>query len=163
MRAMRITEIPSSIDLVRLDVSQQVRNNVDIIIAERPFANTSCFVERHVQEVKILTRNPAATRACNGLASSDQSLGLLNFLAVHLARALVLEEFLNVVFQFDGALQIDVKMTVELRRKLDKSNCVIIEDRNIARCLIGDVDLVTLVDEADQSATHGNDVVVWVG
>lgn len=62
--------------------------------------------------------------------------------------------------QFGGSLGANAEVLVELGDKFGKANHVVVEDGDIARGLVGDVDLVLLIDETNQRAAHRDDVVV---
>jgi hypothetical protein len=53
--------------------------------------------------------------------------------------------------------------TIEVAAKSAKRSASCVEDGDVARGLVGDVDLVPLLDEADERAAHADDVVVGVG
>ena len=57
----------------------------------------------------------------------------------------------------------DVEVAIELGDEIGEADRVVVEHGDVAGGLVGDVDLVALVDEADQRAAHGDHVVVRVG
>ena len=76
---------------------------------------------------------------------------------------LVAEELVDVGLQFLKAFGANLELSAEVLDKLGEANRIFIEDGDVAGGLIGDVDLVSLVDQSNQRAAHGNHVVVRMG
>ena len=67
------------------------------------------------------------------------------------------------LLELGGAFRVDAEHAVELDGEVGEACGVGVEDRDVARDLVGDVDLVALLGEADERAAHGDHVVVGVG
>ncbi len=149
VRAVRVGQVAGGVDLVRLDLLQQVHDDLDVLLAERLLAHAAGLVERHVQEVQLLIRNAAVAAGGAGFAAADQALDLLHLFGVDLAGLLLLEEVLDVLFDLLGLLAVDAEHFVEVGGEVGEADRIGIEHRDVAGGLVRDVNLVALVDEAD--------------
>ena len=66
------------------------------------------------------------------------------------------------VFKFADAVGHQSEGAAIIRNEFCEAECVIIEDGDITGGLIGDMDVVALVGEANECAAHGDNVVVGV-
>ena len=63
-------------------------------------------------------------------------------------------------FQLFDSIGSNAKCPIEVGGKFRETDCVIVENCNVARCLIGDMDFVALIRQPYQRAPHANDVVI---
>ena len=84
----------------------------------------------------------------------------LHFRAVDLARLLVAQELLDVGFELGGPLRRHIEVRVELGDEVGEADRIVVEHRDVAGRLVGDVHFVALIDQADQRAAHRDHVVV---
>ena len=160
--AMRVREIASGVNLMRLNGLQQVNRDLDIFFAERHLADTACLVERHIHVVQAVARDAAASRSGAGFDAADQSFDLLDRTAVDLARDFVLQEVSDLAFELRRRIGVEIELLIKFFGKVDKAGDIVVEYGDVARGLVGDMHLVALIGESDQRAAHRNDIVVWV-
>ena len=72
----------------------------------------------------------------------------------------MLHELVDVPFELGSPHGIDVKVPIEFRDKVHERNRVVIEHRDVARRLIGDVNFMALIDQTNQGAAHRDHVVI---
>ena len=139
---------------MRLDVSQKVHNDLNVFFTDRLLFNSPSFIEGHVQEVELFVGNAAAASSCTGFASTDDALELLNFVAINLTGALLLQELVNMAFERSDGFCGDIERCTEFRCEFGEANRVFIEDGNIAGSLVRDMNVVSLIGQANQRASH---------
>ena len=110
--------------------------------------------------MELLTGYPAAPSGGARLAATNDRLDHLNFGTVDLAGRLVAKKLVNVSFKLGCAIRGNIKVPVEFGDEVCKANCVIVKYGNIARSLVGNMDLVSLLYQADQGAAHGDHIVI---
>ncbi len=108
---------------------------------------------------------PQSRPAARALAAADQALDPLHLRAVDLARPLVPQELLDVPSRpaRPPRPRPPTEQAVVLGGEVGEADGVGVEDGDVPARLVGDVDLVPLVDQADQGAAHADHVVVGVG
>ena len=111
---------------------------------------------------RLLARDAAAASGRPRFAAANHRLDHLHFRAVDLAGLLVSQELLDVSFELGGSLRRHIEVLVELRRELGVADRIVVEHRDVAGRLIGDVHLVALIDQPDQRAAHRDHVIIRV-
>ena len=71
----------------------------------------------------------------------------------------LLHQFVDMVY---GIVAVAGKESIEAIDEMHEASDFVIIYRYVAACLIGDVDVVALLDEPSYCASHGNDVVIGV-
>ena len=160
---MRVGQVAGGVYLMRLDLCQQVHDDLDIGFAEIAFSAPAGFVERHIEEVDMLVIQSAKTGAGAGFTPSDQAFDLAGFRYIGFIGLFALDEFLDLVEPFQVFLRIQPLALVKLIHELEEAECVVVMDGDIAGGLVGDVYIVALFDEPQEGAAHGDDVVIGVG
>jgi hypothetical protein len=160
--AMGVGEISCGIDLVWLQLSQERDDDVDVGFGEGLFLDATGFVEWHIEEAEIGSRDAAAASPGDGLAFANQPFNHLHLWAVDLAGLFASEKFFDVVFKFPDAVGHQPKGRTVVGNKFSEPQSVIIEDSNVAGSLVGDVDVVALIRQSNEGATHRNDIIIGV-
>jgi hypothetical protein len=102
-------------------------------------------------------RSTAATAS----PSTNQPLDHLNLRTVHLPGLLLLvRSSLNMILQLSDLRRNQAKSRTVVRHNSENAAASSSKHRNVARCLICHMYLMTLVRKANQSAAHRNHVVV---
>ena len=160
MRAVRVGQFAGHVNLSRLQTLEQGDDVGDVLRMDRRLGDGAGAVETQVHELELLRRNAAGQRRGPGLRLADQLLDLEQIFRVRLARLLGAQEVLHPLLDALGVLLVDVEEPVELDDEIGEAPGVVIEDGDVAAGHVGDVDLVALLDQADERAAHADDVVV---
>src|SRR5687767_3219679 len=108
-------------------------------------------------------RHAAVAAGGAGFATANESLDLLYFRAIDLAGLLVAQELVDLSLDALDLVWRGAEQACEVEREIDEPAGVGVEDGNVARSLIRDVNLVPLIDEANQRTPHADHVVVGMG
>src|SRR5204863_1551510 len=108
-----------------------------------------------------------ATGECGGASFGcpDHSLYFQDFVRIRLSRSLVIEELTDPFFDCPRArlLGRSAEHTQELVDVVDEPTGVMVEHGNVAARHVRHMDLMPLLNQTDDGATHADDVVVRVG
>ena len=164
MGAVRVGEIARRVDLVGLHAFEEFAGDADVLFADGLLLDAAGFVEGQVEEVDVLFLDAAVASAGVGLGAADEPLDLLEFGAVGVAGVLAGQERLDVLLELVGELLAELREGVgELADEVDVAAGRVVPHGDVAAGLVGHVDFVPLVAEADEGAAHADDVVVGVG
>ena len=129
-------------------------------VRQRLLPHAARLVKRHVQEVQLPLGHVARPRGGPRLAAANHALDALHLGAVDLPGALLLHELLDVRLELRRLRRVDVELLVELGDEIHEADRIVVEHRDVAGRLVGDVHLVPLVDQPDERAAHRDHVVV---
>ena len=151
---MRVGKVAGHKDHVGLQLVQQGLDDVDIGLRARKFLDAAGLIERQIQEVGMgLVVKTERTDGALRLRTADSGLDVQQFARLRFARDLRGHELLHLVdtvakAQFAGGVHM-----------LDDH---VVVDSNVTGGLIGDMDVVALMRQANECTAHRNDVVVGV-
>ena len=103
-----------------------------------------------------------------GLGPADQPLHQLEFGNVDSPSGLRLEESANPLSNLSRSPlprrddRAHIEGAAELLHEIDMAICRLIPDGNIAAGLVGDMNLMPVLAEADEGAPHADHVIIWV-
>ena len=98
------------------------------------------------------------------LTSADQSFQTENLLIVEIALLLILDESLHrLVGVLDDLVGTIGKDGVEAIDEMHETTDLLIAHGNVARSLVGDMHVVSLLHESTDGAAHGDDIVIRMG
>ena len=154
MSSVRVSEVACNINLIRLNLVEKFENDVYILLSPLSLLDTSCLIERKVEEVRVCVGvKTERTHCCACLGTTDCRFEIQKFARFRFAGT----------FRRDDCLHL-----VEVVAVAEFMDCVhMLEDHvvmhgNVARSLVGHMDVVTLLNEADECSSHGYDVIVRV-
>ncbi len=102
-----------------------------------------------------------AGRAC--LTTTNQTLDGAHLDGIHVAVLLLSQESLDIlVHLLDDLILVVDKQLVEAIDEVHEASHLLVVDGDVARCLVADMHVVTLVDEALDGSAHRDDIVVRV-
>ena len=111
----------------------------------------------------MVERNAVVGAGCASLATTDKALDGAHLLGIHIARTLLGEELLDVAVHLLYHLVLAVaEELVEAVDEVHEACYLLVAHSNVARCLVGDVHVVVLLNESADGATHRDHVVVGV-
>ena len=137
--------------------------DVNIRASEVAFFDCASFVEWEVEEVYVF-RAYAHKAACSfGFATAEKTFEHAYVECVDVVFAFFFEEeFANFVVFSDNCFVFRVEHIGETFDECDETDDFVVANGNVARCFVANVNFVTLVDEAFESAAHRDYVVVGV-
>ena len=92
MRAMRIGQVGSHVYLMRLDLLQQLLNDVHIALRHGQLLNLATLVERQVEEMNMILLNTIISTGIARLTTTDESLDGQHIATVKVALLLPFDE-----------------------------------------------------------------------
>ena len=111
----------------------------------------------------LLSRHAAETRRGAGFGPANHRFDRLQFVRIDVAGLLYLDECLDVRLDLVGLpFAEQFECAAILRDKIRVANRRLIEDRDVAAGLIGDVNIVALIAKPDQRAAHADNIVIRV-
>ena len=111
----------------------------------------------------MVERNAVVGAGCASLATTDKALDGAHLLGIHIARTLLGEELLDVAVHLLYHLVLAVaEELVEAVDEVHEACYLLVAHSNVARCLVGDVHVVVLLNESADGATHRDHVIVGV-
>ena len=129
---------------------------------DRGLGDGAGAVEAQVHELELLgrrCRRPAA--AARASVSRISSLILSTSSVSGCPAVLTCRNFCTSLVDCRAILSASMpKSSIELGHEIGEAPGVVIEDGDVAAGHVGDVDLVPLLDQADDRAAHADDVVV---
>ena len=161
--SVRVGQVASHINLMRLHFVDEFLNNDDILLRHRQFLDFSALVERQVEEMDAAERNFVVDAGRASLSATNQTLDVQDVARVEVAFFFLREEFLdfsiffveNIVFSFAENL-------METLDKQQEARNFLVADGNVSTRFVSHVNFVTLRDESLNRSTHRNHVVVGV-
>ena len=119
------------------------------------------LIEREVEEVDMVERYLIVGARCARLATTNQSLDSQNVTRVNVTILLGGEEMLDLlILVLDDLVLIVIKQLVETVDEVHEARHLLVTDGNIARSLIDHMDVVVLLHQSANRATHGDHVVI---
>lgn len=163
MGAVRIGQIACDIDLVRHQLSQQGIEDGSILGPDRILGNGSRAIEGEVEEVQVGLF--AADRQCSGagFVLANQSFDAEDGIAVRLARSFIDNRLSDLLSQTCRSLLFNSEDAVVFSDQVGDEPRVVIKDRDVPAGHVGDMNVVLVIDQADEGPSHADDIVVWVG
>ena len=163
VRAVRVGQVAGYVDLVRLHGTDELPHDVHVGLAHRQLLDLARLIERQVEEVDVIERNLVEGAGRARLAAADQPLDGADILCVDVAFFLVLQELLYLlVLRLDDLVLLVAEELVETVDEVHETHDLLVADGDVARCLVGDVYVVALLDKAAERTAHGDHVVVRV-
>ena len=133
MSTVRIGQVGSHVNLMRLNLSQQLLNGDDVTLRHGQFLNFPTLIERQVEEVDVLAVDAVVLTRQPCFTSADQSFQPQNLLVVEVAGLLVPDEILHhliaVLDNFVGAIG---KNGVETVDEMHEAAHLLVADGNVA-------------------------------
>ena len=113
--------------------------------------------------MNTVQRNLVEGTCCASLATTNQALDGQDVAGIEVTLLLVGEEFLNllVLLRDNAVLRISENL-VETVDEVHESCHLLVAYSDVARCLVSHVNLVLLLNQAADGATHRDNVIVWV-
>ena len=161
--AVWVGEVAGYVYLVRFNLLKQFANDVHIRLAHRQLFNLARLIERQVEEVDVVERYTVVCAGGACLATAYESLDGAHLRSVHIARLLLSEEVLDVAVHllYHLVLVVAEELVVAVH-EVHEACHLLVADSNVARCLVGDVHVVVLLNESTDCAAHRDYVVVGV-
>ena len=159
---MRVGEVTRGIDLMRLHSVEQISCYLNVFRANRLLSHSAGLVKGQVEEVDAVGLNTRVAGSRSSFGAADEPLHLLEFWNVNLASRLVTKEGPNFFGNLAG-LGADTEGSTEGLNKVYMGVSCLVPHGNVTARLIGDMDFVALLTEADEGASHADHVVVRMG
>ena len=150
--SVRVGQVACHEHLVRAQSLEQVLDDVEVSLGARHLLHAAGLVERQVEEVDIGIVIEAERTVCPaGLAAADGSLDGEKFLRLRLSGHLGVDDCLDTV---------ELVRKAELMSRIHVLENHIVVDGEVSGCLISHVDIVSLMNQADECTSHGNHIVI---
>ena len=121
------------------------------------------MIEGQIEKMQMFVGNATASGTFPCFATTNQAFDSLYAVAVDLSQLFVPQKFIDVRFEFFESLSANRELTTKVFDELRKAESIFVEDGDVTGRLVGDVDFMSLIDQANQSSSHRNYVVVGMG
>ena len=163
MGAVWVGKVAGNEDFVWLHLFEQVAHNLNILFGHRQLLNLTALVEWQVEEVNMVERNLVVGAGCACLTTTDESLDGAHVGSIDVAFFLFGKEFLDVLIHLlDGFIFLVVEDLVETIYEVHETCYLFVVNGDVARCFVGNMQVVTLVNKSLDCSTHRDNVVVGV-
>ena len=137
--------------------------DVDVALAEVAFLYGACFVERQTQEVDVLRFYSDIVAGDGGFGLTYHGLDLADVGGVHVAGLFVAYGFVHGLRQARVSALVKSEHRCDLVHHQEVAHHILVAYGYVAGGLVGHVNVVFLIDESLECASHRYYVVVGVG
>ena len=113
--------------------------------------------------MKVLFSNATQPRSRFRFDFPNQPFDLLNLETVDFAGLFVFHKLFNVTFQLLRFFWSNIKLPIELGHKITKTDRIVIKNSDVPRGLVGDMNLMPLINQPNQRSPHRNYVIIGMG
>ena len=160
MRPVWIGQVTGHEHNVGCQLAKQLRDNRDVGGTNRILAHLPRLVERQIQEPCVSSMQAHHLEPTHGLGLADKTFDILHQWNIHRARALGIEERAHRPGQLARRRAFPDMLVIESFQKVDVAADVVIEHGDVPARHVGDGDVVRILDELAENATHRDHVVV---
>lgn len=163
MGAVRIGQVPCDVDLIWHESPEQLIEDRDVVGPDRILRDGSRAIEGEIEEVQVGLL--AADRQCSGagFVLANQSLDAEDGIAVRLAWSFVDNRLSDFLRERSRSLRFNSEDVVVFSCQVGYESRIVIEDRDIPAGHVSDMNVVLVIDQADEGPSHTDDIVVGVG
>ena len=160
--AVRVSKITGYEDLVRFDLQEQVFDDTDIAFGERAFLDCAGLIERQVEEVDMIQRQSHVSAGSCCLATADERLDVEDLAGVLITDLLLAKEVQVLVVLLVDNLVVGQMHEFVALNEVHEADHLVVTDGDTAGSLVGNVNIMPLIDESCERTAHTDDIVIGV-
>ena len=162
MCAVRVGKVACYEHLIRVNIKDNLFHNIHIPLAEVAFFDSACLIERQVQKMNMVGRQPHVAAGGSGFSAADKGFQV-EYLACVLVAGFLLGEktriFLILAFYKVASRGVQLFETAD---EIHKTDYLVVAYCDAPAGLVGDMYVMPLFDQAGKRAAHRDDIVVGV-